>query len=553
MASTSPQPNVFASGSLFELPPKFWGLVVLTGIGAGVGGGALMVLLHAIQHLAWSYRSGEFLDGVEKDSSLRRIAIVLLAGVVVIVGRSLLNLTKKGHGGEISTLIWFKDGKMPFFATLGQGLLSIAIVALGASLGREGAPKQTGAAIASTLANWTKLTRAQRRLLVACGVGAGLAAVYNVPFGGALFSLEVLLGTLSLPMVAPALLASMIATSVAWLLIPNEPTYVAPHFTVSPGVFAAALLLGPICGAAATAWIRLIAAADAHKPKGWRAVAAPLAVFAVLAGLALPYPSLLGNGKDVVQLTLLDKAGVPLLIALLFLKPLMTAACLASGAPGGLFTPTMTIGGVLGALFGAGWMLVWPGAPMSLYALIGSGAFLAAASKGPISAAILILELTRWTDPVMAPLLLAIVLASLSSRLIDARSIYSAGIHAGREAAEPKEPKTVADETAYEEHRATIISAAAPYASVLKRLLVNPKAPLYVVDEEGKLVGRITADRANMAEDFAAPLEIAAASDLVEPAKAASEADKPSEIEPRAKATEGGFAPVVVVAKQPKD
>ena len=82
------------------------------------------------------------------------------------------------------------------------------IVALGASLGREAAPQQAGAAFASTLSDWAKLPDWQRRLLVACGAGAGMAAVYNVPLGGALFALEVLLGTLTLPLVLPALATS---------------------------------------------------------------------------------------------------------------------------------------------------------------------------------------------------------------------------------------------------------------------------------------------------------------------------------------------------------
>ncbi|HVB88588.1 MAG TPA: chloride channel protein [Beijerinckiaceae bacterium] len=543
--SSSPQPNVFASGSLFELPFRFWGMVILTGIGAGLAGGALMVLLHAIQHVAWSYHEGVFLDGVTQSSFRRRLLIVVFAGFVVIAGRLLLNLSKSGHGGEVSTVIWFKAGRMPFFSTIGRALLSIVIVALGASLGREGAPKQAGAAIASTLADWTRLTNSERRLLVACGVGAGLAAVYNVPFGGALFALEVLLGTLSLPMVAPALLASLIATGVAWLLIPNQPTYVAPHFVVSAGAFAGAALLGPVAGVAASAWVWLIATADAHKPKGWLTWAAPILVFGILAALSLPYPALLGNGKDVVQLTLLDHAAVPLLLALVVLKPLMTASCLASGAPGGLFTPTMSVGGVLGALFGAAWLHVWPGAPMSLYALLGAGAFLAAASKGPISATVVVLELTRWIDPVMAPLMLAVALATLVARLIDARSIYSAGIHLGREAAEPEDPKLVAGHAARGADKPTVISASAPYAAVLKRLLKNPDAPLYVVDEKGALIGEISAERANIAEEFAAPLEIAAAYDLATPTNAIIDTHDAKNIEQKLHQQNAAQAPVI--------
>jgi H+/Cl- antiporter ClcA len=93
---------------------------------------------------------------------------------------------------------------------------------MGAALGREAAPKQAGGLIADMLADWTALPDGQRRLLVACGAGAGIAAVYNVPFGGALFALEVLLGTLSLPLVAPALATALVATVVSHLLLPDR-------------------------------------------------------------------------------------------------------------------------------------------------------------------------------------------------------------------------------------------------------------------------------------------------------------------------------------------
>jgi chloride channel protein, CIC family len=105
-----------------------------------------------------------------------------------------------------------------------RAIQSIVVVGMGASLGREAAPKQIGALVASILGQWAEIPRSQRRLLVACGAGAGMATVYNVPFGGAMFGLEVLLGTLSLPLAPPALMAALIATAVSWLLLSNRPT-----------------------------------------------------------------------------------------------------------------------------------------------------------------------------------------------------------------------------------------------------------------------------------------------------------------------------------------
>jgi H+/Cl- antiporter ClcA len=310
-------------------------------------------------------------------------------------------------------------------------------VALGASLGREAAPQQAGAAVASALSEWAKLPDWQRRLLVACGAGAGMAAVYNVPLGGALFALEVLLGTLTLPLVLPALATSLIATAVAWIALPNHPTYEIPSYPLSASQIAWAILVGPIAGLAAVAWIRLVTAAHALRPAGWRRFAAPVLVFSALGALAIAYPQLLGNGRNVVQLALVARLGVVLLAVLLVLKPLATAACLGSGAPGGLFTPTLAYGVLLGGLLGRGWAEIWPGAPLGSYAIIGGAAVLGASMQGPLAAVVLLLELTQHADALMVPILLAVVEATVLARLLRAPSIYSARLSRHQPPAEP--------------------------------------------------------------------------------------------------------------------
>src|SRR6201992_4375039 len=130
-------------------------------------------------------------------------------------------------------LIWFYAGRMPALRTLGSAILSVLIVGMGVSLGREGAPKQAGAVFANLFSDRGRLSDEQRRLLVACGAGAGLSAAYGVPLGGALFSMEVLRGVLALRYVLPALFTSVIATAVSWWFLPDAPTYLIPSRTTS--------------------------------------------------------------------------------------------------------------------------------------------------------------------------------------------------------------------------------------------------------------------------------------------------------------------------------
>ena len=406
---------------------RFWMLVVLIGLGAGLGGACLIELLRAVQHLAWSYHSGDFLDAVKRTSSTRRVLVLLVGGVVAGTGTMLLG---RRSPGEVSEALWLRSARVPFWASIARAIHSIVIVALGASLGREAAPQQVGAAVASALSDWAKLPDWQRRLLVACGAGAGMAAVYNVPLGGALFALEVLLGTLTLPLVLPALATSLIATATAWIALPTAPTYTIPTYSVHASQIVWAVILGPIAGLAAIGWIRLIARAHALRPSDWMRMAAPIVVFTALGALAIAYPQLLGNGKPVVQLALVAKLSVALLAVLLVLKPLVTAACLGSGAPGGLFTPTLAYGVLLGGLLGEGWAQIWPGAPLGGYAIIGGAAVLAASMQGPLAAVVLLLELTHHADALMVPTLIAVVEATVLARVMGAPSIYSARLSA---------------------------------------------------------------------------------------------------------------------------
>jgi H+/Cl- antiporter ClcA len=421
------QPNVPGRGITASYGLRFWLLVVAIGAGTGLAGAALIELLRAVQHLAWNYSSGPFLDAAEHASSARRVIVLAIGGL--IAGAGTIALAGRG-GGEVSESLWLRGAHLPLLGSLAKGIHSIVVVALGASLGREAAPQLAGAAFASTLSERLGVPTWQRRLLVACGAGAGMAAVYNVPLGGALFALEVLLGTLTLPLVLPALATSLIATAVAWIAIPHEPTYAIPHYDVHASQVVWALIVGPLAGLAALAYIRLIGAAHKMRPSGpWR-LGAPLLVFTALGALAIQYPQLLGNGKNVVQLAMVAQIGAGLLAILLVLKPIVTAACLGSGAPGGLFTPTLTYGVLFGGLLGKAWSELWPGAPLGSYAIIGGAAVLGAAMQGPLAAIVLLLELTHHADGLMVPVLLAVVGATLVARIMGAPSIYSARLSA---------------------------------------------------------------------------------------------------------------------------
>jgi chloride channel protein, CIC family len=422
-----------SSQSLSSIPPTlrspgagiFWVAVVLTGLGTGVAAAILTHLLFAVQHACWP--GPRLLDGAQRADAMHHLIILLAAGAVTGAGQMLVGRLAAGNSIDITEAISNFAGRLPALRTLATATLSVVVVGMGASLGREGAPKQAGAVIANALADRTALTDEQRRLLVACGAGAGMAAAYGVPLGGALFAVEVLRGVLALRLILPALLASACAAGVAWLFaMPNEPTYAIPSYPLSASVICWSLLAGPIVGVFSVGFVRIIAWADRNKPKGTARLLAPLGALGVVGALSIPFPQVLGNGKDIAALAFTGQVAVPLLLALVVIRPLATVLCLGSGVPGGLFTPSLATGALLGGVLGSAWSLLWPGVPPGLCAIVGAAAVLAATTHGPISSIVLVMELTGRDRSFILPMLLAVVTATVVARTLDARSIYDA-------------------------------------------------------------------------------------------------------------------------------
>jgi chloride channel protein, CIC family len=422
----SAQPNVSAATpDAAVMSARMWVMVLLTGIGAGLTSGLLMRLLRLVQHLSFSYSSGAFLAGVRSTSGEHRVIVASLGGIVAGLSLYLLRRLTGASAPEVTGAIWHKQGQFEAIPTIAKSIISIIIVGMGAAIGREAALKDTGATVAGKISDWTGLSLEQRHLLVACGAGAGMAAAYNVPLGGALFTIEVLLGTMSLTNVLAAVVTSFVAVAVSWLLLPNIATFNVEQLSISPSLLLWAALAGPVLGAASAVYVRFIGWSETGKPKAYMVMVAPMLVFLGLGLVSVRFPEILGNGKNVVQEAFGSQLGPGLLCWLLVLRPLATAMCLKSGAPGGLFTPTMTFGALLGGLLGEAWSYVAPATSKDSYAIVGAGAMLASASQGPLSSVVFMLELTNHTDALIVPLLIAVAGATLMARKLEVHSIYS--------------------------------------------------------------------------------------------------------------------------------
>jgi H+/Cl- antiporter ClcA len=253
-----------------------------------------------------------------------------------------------------------------------------------------------------------------------------MAAAYGVPVGGALFALEVMRGMLALRFVLPALVTTLVATGVSWWFLPNAPLYRIPDFAGSDSGIAWALLAGPLIGVVSVGYVRSVAWADRHRPGGWRRLLAPAVALGVLGAVSIGFPAVLGNGRDIAELAFTGQAAPLSLAVLMLLRPAATVLCLGSGTPGGLFTPSLAFGALLGGALGLPWQVLWPGVPPGLFALLGASAMLAATTQGPISTVVLVMEMTGYSRLAIVPLLAAVATATLVARTIEPRSIYDA-------------------------------------------------------------------------------------------------------------------------------
>ena len=388
-------------------------VTVTLGIAAGLAAMGLGLLLHFVQHIAYGYSvhaivsRESFLQGVRASSPGRRVLALCACGTVA--GFGWWTLYRFGAPlVSIRKAIEEKGPRMPLLTTIAHGLLQIVTVGLGSPLGREVAPRELGAVLATWLSERAGLSPESTRIMIACGAGAGLAAIYNVPLGGTLFILEVLLGTFSWPALIPALATSVIATVVAWWGLGNEAQYALPSLSISLPLVLWSIAAGPVFGCAAYWFVRAARAARVHAPKDWRLPLWCAVVFPAIGLLAIPFPQLLGNGKGLAQTGFDSGLGLALTVTLLLLRLLVTLGALRAGAAGGLLTPGLTIGALLGIILGSLWNHVWPGVSLGAFAIVGSAAFLASSMKMPLTAIALIVEFTRIGHDFLIPISLSV-------------------------------------------------------------------------------------------------------------------------------------------------
>lgn len=490
---------------LAQLPvvsQRFWLLVVATGVVSGLGSVALLELLALVKHLAWG-EGPTLLATFSRASPARRVIVPAIGGLLVTLAGLVVKRRLGGHGtAGIIEAIWIHQGRLQLGRALLRGVVSIVAVGTGASLGREGALLQTGAATGSWLADRFHVTRRQARLLVACGAASGIAAAYNVPIGGALFGLEVLLGSFALELLGPVVVSCVTATIIARVVEGPQPSYLIPAYQLMrPREVLTGLLIAPLLGVSAAVFVKVMGwvEVELYRVRPGPARFLPPLGMAVVGAMAIRFPELLGNGYDTVKAALLGQVPLGMLLALPLLKLAASALCAGVGVPGGLFTPSLFYGALLGGGLGELIHLVFPSiqAPPGAFALVGMAGVLAGTTHAAVSAVLIIFELTGDYG-VILPLMLSATVAAATSRAIEPDSLYTAPLRRRG----VKLPELPRPEWLRSTHVATLLSQdpeqcgpEVPFQAVLPRLLsLPPGHDLYVVATDGELLGIIALD-----------------------------------------------------------
>lgn len=355
-------------------------------------------------------------------------------GGAFVAGVLALALAKRSGGGvgDVMEAVALGRVKLSLSTTLVKSLASWAAIVTGGSLGREGPLIQFGGAAGQSIGAWFQITETQQRVLIAAGTAAGFAAAYNTPLAAMAFVLEVVTGIVVIDTVVPALVAVVIATALTRAVVGAGPIYGQHAFVVtSSGELAAFAGVAVVATIAAFGFTRFVMLGERAFGRPWLRAPWRQALGGLGAGAIIVFvPAVAGNGFEPLQSILDGRTGVKMIAILLVAKWLATTSSVASGSPGGIFTPILLIGGCAGYLVGAGLLAAGLDVgPPGGYALVGMAAAIAAATHAPFMAAILCFELSG-DYAVVLPLVLATAIATAFARTLGRDSIYTAELRA---------------------------------------------------------------------------------------------------------------------------
>ena len=423
-------------------------LILAAGVGV-IGGLVNVFFFYATESvkLLFLHSPNDIVDVARMMDPWQRIVTPafggLFAGLILYFGLRIVG--QQGTSNMIEVVV-AGDGRLPFRTGLIKFLSSLVTIGSGGSIGREGGIVQLSATLASKWGQIAKWPPYRLRMLVGCGAASGIAAAYNAPISGAVFASLIVLGNFSMNLFAPVVCASVVAATVSRTFFGLNPWYTVPSFDFTRiGQLPWFILLGIAAGVLGAVFLKMLQGSEDLFAKLRVPVFVRMAIGGLIVGvIAIRFPEVWGNGYEATKSLLQDPNGLLrdpagltqgittehmlllFLIGLLLAKLLATLATVGSGAVGGVFTPTLFLGASLGAWFGATLHVLNVGTelPVAAFTLVGMGSMLAATTRSPLLAIIMIFEISLDYS-IMLPLMLACVVSILVASRFVAESVYT--------------------------------------------------------------------------------------------------------------------------------
>ncbi len=492
------QAQIFAHlGKRTASENAFLVLLPIVGLLVGFTTVATAHIISYLQNQFWG--SGlNLLTAAHDNPWYSRLAILTVGGLIVgLIGKFFRVPTRGGGITTIMQAVSLKGGYISLRQTAPRDWAAIVTVATGGSLGREGSMALLASAIGSYSGRSFWLSTQQLRVLVCAATAAALAAVYNAPIGGSLFAMEILMGNFALEVLGPVVVVSVISTLVYRSCMGNLPRFDVPHYDlVSAWELLPYLVLGLLAGVLSMLFVRaLFGSQDAFEkipiPKWLKPAVGMLMVGAI----GIWYPHVFGNGFETVNLTLRQQVPILLLLALIPIKIIASSLTFGAGGAGGLFTPSLMVGALLGGTFGYGvhWLFPHVTAGSGAYALVGMGGVLAGTTHAPLTAIMMIFEQTN-NYQIVLPLMFVCIVSNFTTRLFKARSIDEESLRR-RGIVMPTGPEASIMQSVRVEdilHEDThAISQTTPFRTIVEQFFKESYNNIYVVDSAGKFQGAI--------------------------------------------------------------
>jgi chloride channel protein, CIC family len=403
-------------------------IATIIGLFAGIISAGFRSLIDLFRELFW--HKGALIDVYRAAPLYLKIGVPAFGGGAVAWFVNRFAPEAKGHGvPEVMNAVATQNGFIRMRVVIIKGFASAMSIATGASVGREGPIVQIGSAFGSTIGQLFQVSTRRMKTFIGCGAAAGIAATFNAPIAGALFASEVILGDFSAAAIGPIIVASVFGTVVSRAIYGDFPAFIPPQYMLhSPLEIIFYVILGVITGVVAWIFIRTLYKSE-DLFDSWKAHVAIKGLLggAILGIFALYLPQVLGVGYETMDIVLSGNIGFFLAVGLVFAKLFATSLSMGFGASGGVFAPSLFIGSMLGGALGTLFHTMFPEitANSGAYALVGMAAMVAATTHAPITAVLIIFEMTTEYSVILPLMISSIIAMIISSYLLNDANIYT--------------------------------------------------------------------------------------------------------------------------------